>query len=141
MARMFAEIIPQSMTLTGTLMAGYARDLFYLLYGFGDREIRDDFGHRDSTRWRNQYGFVERTVYLESGNAKRSRTKKQDERPKDLPGAMPAVLRYILGHSGVHPAAGRCGWDCLSSASTPSRSSLTTRWTRRLASTSATTTR
>ena len=99
MARMFAEIIPQSMTLTGTLMAGYARDLFYLLYGFGDREIRGDFGHRDSTRWRNQYGFVERTVYLESGNAKRSRTKKPDERPKDLPGAMPAVLRYILGHS------------------------------------------
>ncbi len=99
MARMFAEIIPQSITLTGTLMAGYARDLFHLLYGFGDREIREDFGHRDSTRWRNQYGFVERTVYLESGNAKRSRTKKQDERPKDLPGAMPAVLRYILGHS------------------------------------------
>lgn len=98
-ARIFAEIIPQSITLTGTLMAGYARDLFYLLYGFGDREIRDDFEHKDRTRWRNQFGFVERTVYLESQNAKRSRTKKQDERPKDLPGAMPAVLRYILGHS------------------------------------------
>ena len=99
MARILAEAIPQSITLTGTLMAGYARDLFYLLYGFGDRDIRSDFGHKDQTRWRNIFGFVERTVYLQAGNAKRSRTKNKDERPKDLPGAMPSVLRYILGHS------------------------------------------
>ncbi len=99
MARMLAEVVPQCIVLTGTLMSGYARDLFHLLYGFAGREVREEFEHNHQTRWRNMFGFVERTVYLDSEDAKRSRTKRQSEKPRDLPGAMPAVLRYILGHS------------------------------------------
>ncbi len=99
MARMLAELAPQSMSLTGTLMAGYARDLFNLLYAFGGRDIRHDFAHGEETRWRNVFGFVEKTIYLDAENGKRSRIRKNKERPKDLPGAMPGVLRYILGQS------------------------------------------
>ena len=99
MARMMSEIVPQNMSLTGTLMAGYARDLFHLLWGFGGRGIRRDFGHGEETRWRNIFGFVEKTIYLDAENSKRSRNKKQNSKPKDLPGAMPGVLRYILGQA------------------------------------------
>ena len=99
MARMLAEVVPQRISLTGTLMAGYARDLFHLLYGFGGPEVRKDFEHNDATRWRNIHGFVEKTVYLEAENAKRSKVRKKNEKPKDLPGAMPSVLKYILGQS------------------------------------------
>ena len=99
MARMLAELAPQSMSLTGTLMAGYARDLFNLLYAFGGRDIRHDFAHGEETRWRNVFGFVEKTIYLDAENSKRSRNRKNKERPKDLPGAMPGVLRYILGQA------------------------------------------
>ena len=99
MARMLAEVIPHRISLTGTLMAGYARDLFHLLYGFGGPEVRKDFAHNDATRWRNIHGFVEKTVYLESENADRSRVKRKKNKPKDLPGAMPSVLKYILGQS------------------------------------------
>ena len=99
MARMMAEVVPHRISLTGTLMAGYARDLFHLLFGFGDPEVRKDFRHNDATRWRNIHGFVEKTVYLEGENAKRSRARKKDQKPKDLPGAMPSVLKYILGQS------------------------------------------
>ena len=99
MARMLSEIVAQNMSLTGTLMAGYARDLFHLLWGFGGRGIRRDFGHGEETRWRNIFGFVEKTIYLDAENSKRSRNRKQNSKPKDLPGAMPGVLRYILGQA------------------------------------------
>ena len=99
MARMLSETVPQNMSLTGTLMAGYARDLFHLLWGFGGRGIRRDFGHGEETRWRNIFGFVEKTVYLDAEHSRRSRNKKQNSKPKDLPGAMPGVLRYILGQA------------------------------------------
>ena len=98
MARMLAEVAPHRVTLTGTLMAGKASDLFHLLYGFGGPEVRRDFRHNDATRWRNIHGFVEKTVYLDDLNSKRSRARK-NARTKDLPGAMPSVLRYILGQS------------------------------------------
>ena len=80
-------------------MAGYARDLFHLLWGFGGRGIRRDFGHGEETRWRNIFGFVEKTIYLDAENSRRSRNKKQNSKPRDLPGAMPGVLRYILGQA------------------------------------------
>ena len=98
MARMLAEVAPHRVALTGTLMAGKASDLFHLLYGFGGPEVRRDFRHNDATRWRNIHGFVEKTVYLDDENSKRSRARR-NSRTKDLPGAMPSALRYILGQS------------------------------------------
>ena len=98
-ASILSEVIPQKLSLTGTMMAGYARDLFRLLYHFGGREVRDDFEHNEENRWSKLYGLVQKIVRLDGADSMRSRNKGNRTRSKDLPGVMPGVLRYILVNS------------------------------------------
>ena len=50
-----------SLSLTGTLLGGYASTIFHLLYRFSP-EIRTEFGRSDEHRWIQRYGFEEVTV-------------------------------------------------------------------------------
>src|SRR3972149_4183939 len=49
----------RTLTLTGTLMGGYASTLFYLLWRFSPG-LREEFTYRDEQRWVARYGIVER---------------------------------------------------------------------------------
>src|SRR5712692_6259839 len=54
-----AEACARTLTLTGTLMGGYASTLFYLLWRFSPG-IREEFSYGDEGRWISRYGIVER---------------------------------------------------------------------------------
>jgi len=54
-----AEACGRTLTLTGTLMGGYASTLFHLLWRFSPA-VRDEFAHGDEPRWVARYGIVER---------------------------------------------------------------------------------
>lgn len=97
MAGVLAEVIPQRIALTGTLMAGYAQDLFKVLYHFGPKSLRGDFGHKEIQRWNDLYGFVERRISFDDrSDSVVSRTRGSRTQDRNLPGALPNALRYIL---------------------------------------------
>ena len=57
-AGVLAEACGKSLSLTGTLLGGYASTIFHLLYRFSP-EIRTEFGRSDEGRWIKRYGFEE----------------------------------------------------------------------------------
>jgi hypothetical protein len=54
-----AEACGRVLTLTGTLMGGYASTLFHLLWRFSPA-VREEFTYSDESRWVARYGIVER---------------------------------------------------------------------------------
>jgi hypothetical protein len=102
-AGVLAEACPRSLTLTGTLMGGYASTLFYLLYRFVPA-IRNDFGYREEGRWVSRYGFLERVVSKHRGDdpfddGRMSRRRGYRTRVQEKPGVTPAVLFHLIGHT------------------------------------------
>ena len=101
-AGILADACGTSLSLSGTLMGGYASTLFHLLYRFSP-EIRTAFGRSEESRWIERYGFVERTVgrpddaALEDGRASRRRRYRTVVRER--PGLAPAALFHLIGHS------------------------------------------
>ena len=66
-ARVLADAYGRSLSLTGTLLGGYASTIFHLLYRFSP-EIRTEFGRSDEHRWIQRYGFEEVTVRKPDGD-------------------------------------------------------------------------
>jgi len=102
-AGVLAEAVPKSLTLTGTLMGGYASTLFYLLYRFIP-EVRSEFGYRDESRWVSRYGFLERTVPKQRNDdpfkdGRSSRRRGYRTSIQEKPGVTPAVLFHLIGHT------------------------------------------
>ena len=101
-AGILADACGTSLSLSGTLMGGYASTLFHLLYRFSP-EIRTAFGRSEESRWIERYGFVERTVgrpddaAMEDGRASRRRHYRTVVRER--PGLAPAALFHLIGHS------------------------------------------
>ncbi len=101
-AGILADACGTSLSLSGTLMGGYASTLFHLLYRFSP-EIRTEFGRSEESRWIERYGFVEHTVgrpddtALEDGRASRRRRYRKVVRER--PGLAPAALFHLIGHS------------------------------------------
>ncbi len=102
-AGILADACGRSLTLTGTLLGGYASTLFHLLYRFSP-EIRTEFGRSEEGRWISRYGFLEETVrrgddggYDEDGRSSRRRRYRKTVREK--PGLAPAALFHLIGHS------------------------------------------
>ena len=89
-AGVLADACGRSLSLTGTLLGGYASTIFHLLYRFSP-EIRTEFGRSDEGRWIQRYGFAEHTIgkpddeSLEDGrNSRRRKFRKVvRERPGD----------------------------------------------------------
>ena len=68
-AGILADACGRSLTLTGTLLGGYASTLFHLLYRFSP-EIRTEFGRSEEGRWISRYGFLEETIPISQSTPK-----------------------------------------------------------------------
>ena len=101
-AGILADVCGRTLSLSGTLMGGYASTLFHLLYRFSPR-IRTEFERSDEHRWVERYGFVEHTIgkpgdrHEEDGRASRRRRYRKVVRER--PGLAPAALFHLIGQS------------------------------------------
>ena len=97
-----ADACGKSLSLSGTLMGGYASTLFHLLYRFSP-EIRGEFARNEESRWVERYGFVEHTVGRDDGDSledgRASRRKKYRKVVRERPGLAPAALFHLIGNS------------------------------------------
>ncbi len=102
-AGVLAESCGRSLTLSGTLMGGYASTLFHLLYRFSP-EIRTEFKHAEEGRWIDRYGFTEETVYKQGEDApvedgRNSRRRRYRKVVRERPGLAPSALFHLIGNS------------------------------------------
>ena len=101
-AGVLADACGKSLSLTGTLLGGYASTIFHLLYRFSP-EIRTEFGHSDEGRWIKRYGFEEVTVgkpddeSTEDGRLSRRRSYRRTVRER--PGLVPSALFHIISNT------------------------------------------
>ena len=101
-AGILADACGKSLSLTGTLLGGYASTIFHLLYRFSP-EIRTEFGRSDEHRWIQRYGFEEHTVgkpdddSLEDGRS--SRRRKYRKTVRERPGLVPSALFHIISNT------------------------------------------
>ena len=92
----------QALFLTGTLMGGYASDLFYLYYrAFPSDFKRAGWKWSDGVRFCRRYGIVEQVeVYKDDTDNRWSRGKKSRVYVRVRPGVSPEVLsRFLLSHT------------------------------------------
>ncbi|MCY4450249.1 MAG: hypothetical protein OXE02_15545, partial [Chloroflexi bacterium] len=102
-AGVLAESCGRSLTLSGTLMGGYASTLFHLLYRFSP-EIRTEFKHSEEGRWIDRYGFTEETVYKQGEDTpvedgRNSRRRRYRKVVRERPGLAPSALFHLIGNS------------------------------------------
>jgi len=102
-AGVLAESCGRSLTLSGTLMGGYASTLFHLLYRFSP-EIRTEFKHSEEGRWIDRYGFTEETVYKQGDDSpvedgRNSRRRRYRKVVRERPGLAPSALFHLIGNS------------------------------------------
>ena len=101
-AGVLADACGKSLSLTGTLLGGYASTIFHLLYRFSP-EIRTEFGRSDEGRWIKRYGFEEVTVGKpdeesteDGGNSRRRKYRKT---VRERPGLVPSALFHIISNT------------------------------------------
>ncbi|MFA5028546.1 MAG: hypothetical protein WC713_11805, partial [Candidatus Methylomirabilota bacterium] len=89
--------------LTGTLLGGYADNLFFILYRMYPRDmVREGLDYRQVQRWMERYGILERVTRIsaddegsEDMRAVRGKTKRTTVRRK--PGISPLILgKHLL---------------------------------------------
>ena len=101
-AGVLADACGRSLSLSGTLMGGYASTLFHLLYRFSP-EIRTEFGRSDERRWIQRYGFEEHTIGGKDDGAvedgRNSRRRKYRKVVREKPGLVPSALFHIIGNT------------------------------------------
>ncbi len=100
-AGVLAEAAGRSLTLTGTLMGGYASTLFHLLYRFSPA-IRSTFEHNQDSRWVDAYGFREYTISKDDDvtfDGRSSRRRGRRKQVKERPGVSPSVLFHLIGNT------------------------------------------
>jgi SNF2 family DNA or RNA helicase len=88
----------KTIALTGTLLGGYADDIFYVLYRLSPRTLKDeglDYGH--VTGWMAKYGVLERVTRTYPQDNVCSRGRKGRTVLKRKPGVSPVVFsRHLL---------------------------------------------
>ena len=98
-AGILAEACGKSLSLTGTLLGGYASTIFHLLYRFSP-EIRTEFGRSDEGRWIKRYGFEEHSIGKDDDgpteDGRNSRRKKFRKVVRERPGLVPSALFHII---------------------------------------------
>ena len=98
-AGILADACGKSLSLTGTLLGGYASTIFHLLYRFSP-EIRTEFGRSDEGRWIKRYGFEEHSIGKDDEGAledgRNSRRKKFRKVVRERPGLVPSALFHII---------------------------------------------
>ena len=98
-AGVLADACGRSLSLTGTLLGGYASTIFHLLYRFSP-EIRTEFGRSDEGRWIKRYGFEEHSIGKDDDDAledgRNSRRRKFRKVVRERPGLVPSALFHII---------------------------------------------
>ena len=98
-AGILADACGKSLSLTGTLLGGYASTIFHLLYRFSP-EIRTEFGRSDEGRWIKRYGFEEHSIGKDDDgpteDGRNSRRKKFRKVVRERPGLVPSALFHII---------------------------------------------
>ena len=101
-AGVLADVCGKSLSLTGTLLGGYASTIFHLLYRFSP-EIRTDFGRSDEGRWVKRYGFEEVSIGKDDDDAledgRNSRRRGYRKVTRERPGLVPAALFHIIANT------------------------------------------
>lgn len=104
-----ATKVRKTLLLTGTLMAGYADDLFYLMWRIMTRNMLED-GYRynnrgtlgtASTAWMREHGVLKEVVKVtEGGDHRTARGKRVSVRTVKAPGFGPkGIARYVLPYT------------------------------------------
>ena len=91
----------QILALTGTLMGGYSRNLFYLLYRMFPRQMKESgFEYGRTLQFAKRYGIVETTFTekKEDTNVNTASIGRKGSKPsvKEAPGVSPALLPDLL---------------------------------------------
>ena len=98
-AGILADACGKSLSLTGTMMGGYASTLFHLLYRFSP-EIRTEFERSDEHRWIQRYGFEEHSIGKPDDDAvedgRSSRRRKYRKVTRERPGLVPSALFHLI---------------------------------------------
>ena len=95
-----AAACPKTLVLTGTLLGGYASNLFHLLYRFSPA-VRTDFAHDDEAKWVARYGYLERitkrdpNAYTDDG--RQSKRRGYVTRIVERAGVTPSILLHLIG--------------------------------------------
>ena len=101
-AGILADVCGKSLSLTGTLLGGYASTIFHLLYRFSPH-IRTEFGRSDEGRWIKRYGFEEHTVGKaddeSTEDGRYSRRRKYRKTVRERPGLVPSALFHIVNNT------------------------------------------
>ena len=101
-AGVLADACGKSLSLSGTLMGGYASTLFHLLYRFSP-EMRTEFGRSEEGRWIKRYGFEEVTIGRPDDGAvedgRNSRRRKFRKVVRERPGLVPSALFHIIANT------------------------------------------
>ena len=85
--------------LTGTVYGGKASTLFSLLYR-STTDLRQVYGHRAVAAWVRQYGVLQEVVKTQlDANGKQTGNKRNKSTVRELPGASPALVRWLLDRS------------------------------------------
>ncbi|MDE2861566.1 MAG: hypothetical protein OXP10_01280 [Chloroflexota bacterium] len=85
-----ADACGKSLSLTGTLLGGYASTIFHLLYRFSP-EIRTKFGRSDEGRRIKRNGFDE--------DGRNSSSRKYRRTVRERPWLVPSALFHIIGNT------------------------------------------
>jgi superfamily II DNA or RNA helicase len=98
-----ASATQKTICLTGTLLGGYADDIFYILYRiFARKCVEEGFGYKDVSKWVARYGCLETTTKEIGGEDNRnSRGKKKQVTTKRKPGISPLVFGKFLLESCI----------------------------------------
>jgi len=88
----------KTLALTGTLLGGYADDIFYILYRLSPQTIREEgIGYDELSKWMGKYGILERVTRSYPKDNVRSKGRKGRTVVKKKPGVSPMVFsRHLL---------------------------------------------
>ncbi len=96
--QVLAQHVPRVITLTGTFFGGPSTSVFYLLYRT-QKNVRDEFGYGEETRWARQFGVIEEK-WKETGGeddfGDYTAKRKRRVSTKEKPGISPEIMRFIL---------------------------------------------
>jgi superfamily II DNA or RNA helicase len=91
----------KTIALTGTLLGGYADDIFYILYRLSPKTMKQEgLEYNRISEWMSRYGVLEKITKYSSEDNTWSRGKKTSTILKRKPGISPMVFsNHLLGKS------------------------------------------
>jgi hypothetical protein len=100
---MLASCVEKTVTLTGTLLSGYADDLFYIIYRTNPKIMKhENFLWGETQKWLEHYDVLERVTKVQKDGEDNvaSRGSKKRENVRRRPGVSPLVYsKFLLGNT------------------------------------------